>query len=157
MYQTVYRIPGIMLTSSGRTSNKEWTILYFIIDSVYKKIFIEFQEGVTSKETIKSKVRVEAYANTSEVKLKSFRADNVIYKSIEFHTNIGERNQTVTFCAVGPHLKNGIAKRNTKIIIYFTRTDFLYEHSCWPKKITFHLWPLAVKHTVDNWKVLNKY
>ena len=117
MDQAVSSVPGRMLTASGKPSKKECTVISFFIDSMSNKIYVEFQEGSTAKETISSKIRVERDAGTHYVKFKSFRADNGIYKSKAFHTHIEELGQTINFCAVGAHHQNGVAERSIRTII----------------------------------------
>ena len=70
MDQEVSSKPGRLLTVSGKPPNKECTIISLFIGSISEKIFVEFQEGASAKETIISKVRVKADANTCDFKIK---------------------------------------------------------------------------------------
>jgi hypothetical protein len=111
MDQAVSSLPGRWLTASGKPSKKKCTTISIFVDSVSNKIFAEFQSGATAAETLHSKKIVEQQAFHENVKFKKFCADTGIYKSKEFHANIEDCGQTITFCGVGAHHQNGLSEQ----------------------------------------------
>ena len=63
--------------------------------------------------------------------------------------NVHQTHQTITFCGVGAHHQNGIAKQQIRDLMESTRTMLLHAAQQWPKAITSNLWPQALKHTTN--------
>jgi len=151
MDQAISSLPGRHLTPSGNASSSKCTTISMFVDTVSKKVFVEFQKSTSSKETISAKKNVERLAHKEGVKFKHFRADNGVYRSKEFHAHIQSCNQTIDFCGVGAHHQNGVAERYIRTIIERARTALLQAHSKWPGAIDLELWPFAVQYAVDTW------
>ena len=122
-----------------------------LIDSISKKVFCEFQHSTGAKETIKAKHAMEQDAFKSGVKIRSFRADNGIFKSAEFRLDLSDNAQEVTFCGVGAHHQNGIAERYIRTMVEKARTVLLNAHARWPDAIDMELWTFALRHVITKW------
>jgi len=84
MDQAQSSTPGRPLTYSGNNSKEKVFFVTVFVDSVSKKVFCEFQHSTGTAETIKAKKNMEREAKACGVQVKSFRADNGIFKSTEF-------------------------------------------------------------------------
>ena len=83
---------------------------------------------------------MEREAATSGVKIKSFRADNGVFKSAEFRLELKDNGQNITFCGVGAHHQNGIAERYIRTMVENARTVLLNAHARWPDMIYMEMW-----------------
>ena len=141
--QAISSTPGRLLTPSGRPSKKQCTAVTLMVDTVSKKIFAGFQQSTNAEETIQFKTEVEREAMSCNVRLRTFRADNGVFKSKAFHDNVNSLGQKITFCGVGAHNQNGVAERYIRTVFEKARTLLLHAHARWPK-VSFDLWPFAV-------------
>ena len=115
--QAISTTPGKCLLHSGKPTKTHWNVMTIFKDHVSKKIFIEFQESTNAEETIKSKTRVETEAMQYGIKIRRYHADNGIFKSKDFMTDVASKHQTIDFCGVDAHHQNGIAERSIRTII----------------------------------------
>jgi hypothetical protein len=76
--------PGRPLTYSGHNSEHKIKAVTIFVDTVSKKVFCEFQTSTNADETIQGKLAMEREANKFNVKIKTIRADNGIFKSAKF-------------------------------------------------------------------------
>ena len=97
------------------------------------------------------KQNMEREANICGVNIKSFRADNGVFKSKEFKLELEENGQAVTFCGVGAHHQNGISERYIRTMVERTRTVLLNDHDRWPEIVDIELWIFAFRHIVTKW------
>ena len=116
------------------------------VDSVSKKIFLEFQQTTKASETIESKHRVERKAFHSGVKVKRYCADNGVFKAGTFRLDLDQQNQEITYCGVGAHHQNGIAERHIRTMVEKARTVLLNAHARNDMKIPMELWTFAMRH-----------
>ena len=103
----------------------------------------------SQEETLAAKKAYEILAGTHDVTIKRYHADNGRYAEEGFHDAVKAANQELTFCGVGAHHQNGIAKSHVKIITLAGRTLLLHAKRMWPEAITTMLWPLSLKATDD--------
>ena len=73
--------------------------------------FIGNQISLGIGETLKTKRAFERFAAEHGVKLQHFRLDNQPFDSQEFHEDLEDNDQTVSFSGVGSHHQNGVAER----------------------------------------------
>ena len=147
--QAISRTKGRCLLHSGKPTKAKWSVITIFKDHASKKIFGEFQQSHGADETITSKHRVEREANQCGVKITKYRADNGIFKSKAFQNDVDKLNQQLDFCGVDAHHQNGVAERAIRTIIESARTMLLHAMTKWPSKVTFDLWPFAVRQAIN--------
>ena len=76
------------------------------MDHVSTNSFTHLQYSTSGIETITAKRSYELYADSFEVIIRSYHADNGIFAEKDFRDEINESNQKISFCAVGVHRKN---------------------------------------------------
>ena len=143
--------PGRPLTHSGRNCKQKIHVVTIFVDIISKKVFAGFQCSTNATETVKSKQEFEIESMSCGVGLKSFRADNGIFRSAEFHIDLQEKDQRITFCGVGAHHQNGVAERHIRTFVEKSRTVLLNACARWPGKIDMELWTFALRHVVNQW------
>ena len=68
--------------------------------------------------------------------------------------DIHQAHQTITFCGIGAHHQNGIAKCCICDITESACTSLLHAAHQWPKTTTANLWPQALKHATNIYNAL---
>ena len=70
----------------------------------------------------------------------------VFFADSEFQKACKSDNQRFTFCGVNAHHHNGIDERRIRTLRDSARSMLLLEKHHWPRAITTHLWPFALKY-----------
>ena len=96
------------------------------IDHISKRMFVEFQHSTNAEETLTSKIHMEREAYKERIKIKSFHADNGVFKADKFQKHININHQSITFCGVGAHHQNGVAEHSIKDLTSTARTLILH-------------------------------
>ena len=82
---------------------------------------------------------MEREAFKSGINIKSFRADNGVFKSAEFRLELKENEQHITFYGIGARHQNSIAERYIRTMVEKSRTALLNAHARWPEMIGMEL------------------
>lgn len=142
---------GRPFTYSGQNHSTKVNFFTIFVDSVSKKVWVEFQTSTNTEQTLKGKAKVEKNAVKYNVTIKAYRTDNGIFRSKEFIANIEKCDQDITFCGVGAHGQNGMAERYIGIIVANARSMLLNAATHWDGEITTELWTFAVNYAVYTW------
>ena len=151
MDQCSVTTPGRPMTLSGKTTKITINCFTIFIDSISKRIFVEFQSSTDAEQTLAGKHRMERFAHRYDVKIKSLRADNGTFRAKDFVEDATKYQQEITFCGVNAHHQNGIAEHYIRTIIERARTNFLHAAIKWKDGIDSSLWTFAVNHAVHQW------
>jgi len=90
----------------------------------------------TQPSTLESKASYERHANTFDVAIDQYRADNGKFAKQEFRNEIQRCLQEITFCGVVAHHQNGLVERGIKDLTLITRTLLLHAKRHWPEMIS---------------------
>ena len=143
--QLVSAQPGLVPQISGRlTSARIWAATVYL-DHFTRHVYVHLMRDQTQASTLESKASYERHANTFDVAIKGYRADNGRFAEQEFRSEIQSCLQEITFCGVGAHHQNGLVERVIKDLTLVTRTLLLHAKRHWPEMITTMLWPMALK------------
>ena len=63
------------------------------------------------------------------LEVKSFRADNGVFKSTTFRLELQSNDQDITFCGIGAHRQNGVAERYIRTMVEKSRIVLLNAHA----------------------------
>ncbi|GFH58525.1 hypothetical protein CTEN210_15001 [Chaetoceros tenuissimus] len=142
---------GRAFTYSGQNNPTKVNYFTIFVDSVSKKVWVEFQTSTNTEQTLKGKAKVEKNAAKYNVTIKAYRTDNGTFCSKEFMADIEKCDQDITFCGVGAHGQNGMAERYIGIIVANARSMLLNASTHWNGEITTELWTFAVNYAVHTW------
>jgi hypothetical protein len=98
---------------------------------------------------VKSKMEFEQFAGHFNVRINNIRADNGVYSAQLFRDSCLRQQQSLTFCAMGTHWQNEIAKRFIGTITQRARTILLHAMAKWPVVIAEDMWTFAIHHAVN--------
>lgn len=143
--------PGRPMTFSGHNSKTKIVCFTIFVDSISKKIWVEFQTSTEADQTLKGKKRLEKDAAKYNVKIKAFRTDNGVFRSKSFKDEIEKCEQDISFCGVGQHSQNGVAERHVRTIVEKARAMLLHASSFWHDALDTELWTFAVNYAVHIW------
>jgi hypothetical protein len=79
------------------------------------------------------------------VRIKHYHADNGRFADNGFMNAVKKQQQTISFCGVNVHFQNGIAEKIILDLQEQAHTMLLHAKSRWPKVISIHLWPYALR------------
>ena len=141
--------PGLTMMTKGRKSKKRHKVATVWIDHYSRFITAHSHCSTTSEELVNSKAKLEAFADSHNVKIKSFRTDNGAFISNDFNKALTKAKQKLTACGVGAHWQNGIAERYIGSITRWARTLLLHAMTRWPQVVTEEFWTFAVNQAVN--------
>eukprot|EP00957_Ditylum_brightwellii_P012641 955553-Ditylum_brightwellii.AAC.1 len=95
-------------------------------DHMSKMIFAFNKISLRSGETLQGKCVVDKEACAIGHPVKSFHANNGVFVSAEFKTDLTAYDQTICFSGVGAAHQNGIAECNMKTIFYLAQVLLIY-------------------------------
>ena len=141
---------GRLLTSKGKTPEKDmYTGGCLFIDHASNYVHVEYQQHLTTHETLQSKDKFEHMCRDVGVVPTSYLSDNgKCFTSAEFQQRLSTFEQIIRFAGVGAHHHNGNAERAIQTIMSIARTMMLHSAIHWPDVADPTLWPLAVSHAV---------
>jgi hypothetical protein len=145
MDQLVSAQPGLIPQMAGFLTNlRIWGATIFV-DHFSDLVYVALMRDLTLDETLLAKTSFERFASNGGVTINSYQADNGQFVDAGFQQTIKDANQTITFCAVGAHHRNGIVEWHIKELTLISRTLLLHAKRHWPDYITTMMWPFALK------------
>jgi hypothetical protein len=106
-------------------------------------------QNLTLEETLLAKHAYERFLSTIGVTAQAYHADNGCFADQGFRDDCNLSNQVITFCSVGSHHQNGIAKRKIKELTPGAWTLLLHAKRMLSENISTILWPFALKWAKD--------
>ena len=96
-------------------------------------------ENFSLDETLKAKVAFERMATTYNNPILHYRADNGHFADEGFIQAHTAYNQTIDFCGVNDHFRNGVVESNIGFLQQLTRTILLHATRDWVERIALEL------------------
>ena len=104
------------------------------------------QASLRADDTIRSKRAFERDAKLYGIRIRSYHADNGIFKAKDFVQELISLEQTMQLSAVGAHHQNGIAERAIRTVTEKARTMLHHALLHWPEETQVDLWPHALDY-----------
>jgi hypothetical protein len=139
-------IPGFIAQRKGILMLKRYTAATVFVDNFSGLSYLHLQQNSTSAETIKAKDAFQAYAASYNVTIQLYHADNGRFADNAFRQSCQEKQQTISFCGVNAHWRNGMAEKWIRDLQDAATTSLLYAQRRWPDAIDQSLWPYALRH-----------
>jgi hypothetical protein len=142
---------GFIGQIKGILTIKRYKAATVFIDHFSQLTFVFLQLLTGADKTVKAKMAFEAYASLHGVTVRHYHADNGRFAenlwldAVENH----RPRQTISFCGVGAHHQNGIAKKKIRDLQENARTMMLHYSVRWPMAHSVSLWPYAIRTAAD--------
>ena len=143
--QMVSPTPGLVAQMTGILTTKRYRYATVYIDQASRMGFTYLQKTSSAEETIQSKRAFEAFAKNRGVTIKSYHADNGIFRANQWLEDCRAMKQPITFAGVAAHHQNGYAERRIRTLQEMARTMLIHGNRRWSKAITTQLWPYALR------------
>ena len=139
-------ISGFIPIVKGQPMTKHYRGATVFIDHTIDFTYVHLNQALTMEETLDTKHAFEQVANQHGVHI---HCDNRHFADRTFIQDIQKACQTISFHGVGAHHQNGITERCIHDITESARMMLLHAAPRWPKTISAHLWPQALKHATN--------
>jgi hypothetical protein len=147
--QLVSPTPGLVAQLSGFITKERYKYATVYVDQYSGLGFVWLQKSSSAEETLESKRAFEQYALDRGVVIQAYHADNGIFRAEKWVQACSQKQQGLTFAAVGAHHTNGKAERRIRELQEMARTALAHANCRWPTAINAHLWPYAVCYAND--------
>ena len=139
--------PGIIPQMSGfLTSDCFWGATVFV-DHATTYMYTKLQRGQTLIKYIVAKAAYKRMAATFGIRVKKLHTENGIFAEEGFKSDVSDNNQTISYCRVRAHFKNGISEASIKQLIDKSRKMLIHANHRWPEVIQPCLWTFALKQS----------
>ena len=143
--QMVSPTPGLIAQMTGILTTKRYKYATVYVDQATRLGYVYLQKTATAEETIKGKIAFEIYCLNNGIKVRSYHADNGIFRANAWVNHCNLNNQGITYAAVNAHHQNGVAERRIRELQGMTQTMLIHAAKRWPDCITANLWPYALR------------
>lgn len=141
--------PGFIAHLKGNLTKKRYTAATVFVDHYSRLGYIHLQRSTTAEETVEAKRAFESYCSARNVKVRHYHADNGRFQDKLFVADLHACRQTISFCGVNAHFQNGIAEKRIRDLQEKGRKMLIHAIDRWPKAVTVHLWPYAIRTAND--------
>ena len=122
------------------------------VDHSSSYIHIEFQDSLSSHDTLRAKMAFEKMGRDQGVTMQRYMSDNgTAFTSRDFTEHLSSYHQVSKFAGVGAHHHNAQAERSIRTIMSIARAMMLHSGIHWPDMANPTLWPMAVSHACFLW------
>ena len=135
---------------TGSLTTKRCKYATVFVDQTTKLGYVYLQKSTDADETIKAKWAFEEYSRQRGVRIRSYQADNGIFRAHKWMNECRTNNQPLTFTGVNAHHQNGHAERRIGILQEMTRAMMIHAQHKWPSAVTPNLWPYALRLACNN-------
>jgi hypothetical protein len=145
VYQLESSAAGFISQLKGTLTRRRYKAATIFVDNFSRMSYVHLQESLTSADTVEAKEACEAFSRNTGVRIQHYHADNGRFADNGFMNAVKQKQQTISFCGVNAHFQNGIAEKIIRDLQEQARTMMLHAKSRWPKEVSIHLWPYALR------------
>ena len=138
---------GFVRQMKGKLTTRKYKYATVFVDHYSRFTYVHLQSRLTSEETLEAKKAFEAHCRQHHVKVQHYHADNGRFADNLFVQDTVENGQTISYCGVNAHWKNGVAERMIRTLREAARTHLLHSIERWPEASSTHLWPYAIRYS----------
>ena len=110
----------------GKLTTKRYKYATVHVDQFSKCGYLWLQQSASVDDTLLGKKAFERWAANMGVTVRSYHADNGIFKAKEWVNNYALKQQRLTFAAVGAHNQSGLAKQQIRTLQDMTRINLAH-------------------------------
>jgi hypothetical protein len=136
---------GFISQLKGKLTRRIYKAANIFVDNFSRMSYAHLQEILISADTVEVKEAFEAFSRNTGVRIQHYHADNSIFADNGFMNAVRQNQQTISFCGANAHFQNGIAENRIRDLQEQARTMLLHANSRWPKGVSIHLWPYALR------------
>jgi hypothetical protein len=136
---------GFISQLKGKLTRRRYKAATIFVDNFSRMSYFHLQESLTSADTVEAKEAFEAFSRNMGVMIQHYHADNGIFVDNGLMNAVKKKQQTISFCGVNAHFQNGIAEKRIRDLQEQACTMLLHAKSRWPKRVSIHLWPYALR------------
>jgi hypothetical protein len=144
--------PGFVGQIKCWLTAKRYPAATVFVDHYSQLTFAYMQFSTGAEETVNAKMAFEAFAAQFSMMVRHYHANNSQFAEITMWVkavNKHQPQQTMSFCGIGAHHQNGIAKKKIQDIQENARTMMLHPAINWPIAQSVLLWPYAIRVFVN--------
>ncbi len=138
--------PGFIGLMRGFPTKMRYTSGTVFSDHHSRLSFVHLHKFLSATESLYAKHCFERYCQQHSIQVKHYHADNGRFADESFLTDVEQKGQTITFCAVNSHWQNGISEKRIRDLQDSARTMLLDAISRWPRALSSSLWSYAIKY-----------
>ena len=147
--QLVSPTPGLIAQMTGHLTTQRYKYATVYVDQYSKLGYVHIQKSSSAEETVTGKRAFEKYMLSLGVRVKSYQADNGIFRAHKWMDASREQGQSISFVGVNAHHQNGHAERRIRELQDAAQTILIHASKKWPDGITTNLWPYALRMASD--------
>jgi hypothetical protein len=130
------------------TSRRIWGCTTFC-DHVSDFVYVHLMHDFTVDETILAVNAFEKVLAQAQCFVKHYHAANGTFALKGFLGEVNQKEQKITFRAVGAHHQNDIIENKDKMLTLSAPTLLLHGIRMWPQMIDTMFWPFAFKAAAE--------
>ena len=147
--QLVSPTPGLVAQMTGILTTKRYKYVTMFVDHASRLGYIYLQKSADVEETLKAKTAFELFSRSRGVQIKSYQADNEVFRANKWVESCRENKQPLLFTGVNAHHQNGFAERRIGMLQELTRAMMIHAQHKWRDAVTPNLWPYAMRMAND--------
>ena len=147
--QLVSPASGLVAQMTGILTTRRYKYATVFVDQASRLGYVHLQKTADVEETVYGKRAFEEYMRSIGVQVRSYQADNGVFRANKWQEECQNKRQRLTFTGVNAHHQNGHAERRIRELQDTARSMLLHAGKKWPKCVTTNLWPYAIKMASD--------
>ena len=124
---------NIVPISKGQPTVRKYRGALVFVDHASDFTYVHMHQNLTTDQKTHAKHAFERLAEKHGVRILHYHCDNGRFADKALVDDVRAAHQTITFCSVGMHHQNGIAKRRIRDITENARTSLLHAAHRWTK------------------------